>query len=245
MSLRITFLLTIGLLLLVACDGSEPATQAETANESAQRTVEVPAADTGVERDAMSDDSGEMTNDSAAMEGNSAAMDDPATPADAGEFAMGDESAVNTDLPAWQQTTLTNVSTGESFSLVDFAGQTVFVEPMATWCTNCRRQLSNVQQARAQLNDENVVFVALSVETNLTDAQLAEYAQSTGFDWVFAVMTAEMLQSMADQFGRTIANPPSTPHFIIRTDGSVAELVTGIEPAEAIIAQIQATQGSQ
>lgn len=237
MSLRITVMLTIGLLILVACGGSEPATQVQTANQSAQATAEEPAVEVDAEPEIMADESAEAMDDPAE------AMDDPATAVDAGVTVASDEPAAGSNLPAWQQATLTNVRTGESFTLAEFAGKTVFVEPMATWCTNCRRQLGNVQQARAQLNDDNVVFVALSVETNLTNEQLVEYTQATGFDWVFAVMTPEMLQSMADQFGRTIANPPSTPHFIIRPDGSATELVTGIKSVEDIISQIQAAQG--
>ena len=30
--------------------------------------------------------------------------------------------------------------TGQTFTLADLQGKTVYVEPMATWCTNCRQQ---------------------------------------------------------------------------------------------------------
>lgn len=154
-----------------------------------------------------------------------------------------EEEVMNPDLPAWQSLALTNARTGETFTLADFAGKTVFVEPMATWCTNCRRQLGNVKDARSQLAAEDVVFVGLSVETNIDDTTLANYADEAGFDWLFAVVTPEMLQELAGEFGRTITNPPATPHFVIRPDGSVTDLVTGIEPADQIVAQIQAAQG--
>ena len=41
--------------------------------------------------------------------------------------------------------------TDQTFTLADFAGKTVYVEPMATWCTNCRQQLGNVTEAKAEL----------------------------------------------------------------------------------------------
>ncbi|MGB3716407.1 MAG: redoxin family protein [Candidatus Promineifilaceae bacterium] len=145
--------------------------------------------------------------------------------------------------PAWQQLALTNARTGESFTLADFEGKTVFVEPMATWCSNCRRQLNNVREASYQLAGDDVVLVALSVETNIDDATLADYANSQGFDWLFAVITPELLGELADEFGRAIANPPATPHFIIRADGTSTDLVTGIEPAAQILSQIAAAQG--
>jgi cytochrome oxidase Cu insertion factor (SCO1/SenC/PrrC family) len=144
--------------------------------------------------------------------------------------------------PVWQTLPLTNARTGETFTFADFAGQTVFVEPMATWCTNCRQQLGNVRSAREQLSDD-IVFVALSVETNITAADLASYADDHGFDWHFAVLTPELLGELVNAFGRTISNPPSTPHFIIRPDGSVTALSTGIEAASEIVAQIQAAGG--
>ena len=158
--------------------------------------------------------------------------------------AMADEPSVDLSaLPAWQTVALTNARTGESFTLADLNGQTVFVEPMATWCSNCRKQLQNVGDARATVGDD-AVFIALSLETNIDDAKLAEYAEQQGFDWTFAVMSEEILQLLADEFGRTIANAPSTPHFVIRPDGSFTELVTGIESPEEIVEQINsAMQG--
>jgi cytochrome oxidase Cu insertion factor (SCO1/SenC/PrrC family) len=147
------------------------------------------------------------------------------------------------DLPVWQTLLLTDARTGEPFTLADFGGKTVFVEPMATWCSNCRRQLTNVQAAKQQLNSDDVVFIALSVETNIDNPTLASYANKAGFDWLFAVMTPELLRQMADDFGQSITNPPATPHFIIQPDGRFTELVTGVESADQIISQIQAAQG--
>jgi thiol-disulfide isomerase/thioredoxin len=162
------------------------------------------------------------------------------------EEANMEESDAQTpggDLPAWQQLPITNARTGDSFTLADFAGKTVFVEPMATWCGNCRRQLTNVREAREQLASDDVVFIALSVETNVDDTKLANYADGEGFEWLFAVLTPELLRELAGEFGQTITNPPSTPHFVIRPDGTNTELVTGIEPAGDILAQIAAAQG--
>jgi thiol-disulfide isomerase/thioredoxin len=142
----------------------------------------------------------------------------------------------------WQELALVDARSGETFTLSDFDGKQVFVEPMATWCSNCRRQLTNVQAAREQLAD-GAVFIALSVETNIDDATLAGYADDAGFDWLFAVATPEILEGLTAEFGRSIVNPPATPHFIIRADGSVTELFTGIDPAAEIVSRITAAQG--
>lgn len=211
-------ILTLVLLLLLAACTSQ-ATQTESEPETAVTTSQDNSEDM-MDDEAMSDES---------MEHDDEMMDDE---------TMDDETMM-TDLPAWQTIALTDVTTGESFTIADFAGKTVYVEPMATWCTNCRRQLGHVQEARAQLNDENVVFIGISVETNIDDATLAQYTEDTGYDWTFAVATPEMLQSLAEQFGQTITNPPSTPHFIIYPDGTTTDLATGFETADELIPQLQ------
>ena len=148
------------------------------------------------------------------------------------------ESAMMMELLPWQTIALTNARTGEPFTLADFAGKTVFVETMATWCPNCREQLSNVKSAAARANSETTVFVAISVETDLPPATLAQYADDNGFDWTFAVATPEMVQALAETFGQTIANPPATPHFLILPDGAHSDLVTGFESGDEILATL-------
>jgi thiol-disulfide isomerase/thioredoxin len=148
------------------------------------------------------------------------------------------EPAMMMELLPWQTMALTNTRTGEPFTLADFAGKTVFVETMATWCPNCRQQLTNVKSAAARANPETTVFVAISVETDLPPATLAQYADDNGFDWTFAVATPEMVQALAETFGQTVANPPATPHFLILPDGAHSDLVTGFESGDQILANI-------
>lgn len=216
-------------LLLVACGGSN-----NTAEPMAENTA-MSENNTMMNDAAMNDEA--MADETMADEAMHDNMMDEEAMADE---AMGDE--MMSDAAAWQNITLTNVRTGETFTLADFAGKTIFVEPMATWCTNCRRQLSNVSAARTQFGDD-VVFVGLSVETTISNDDLKAYTDSTGFDWVFAVATPELLQELVALYGQTITNPPSTPHFIIRPDGSTTDLVTGIEGVEEIVTQIQNAQG--
>lgn len=135
----------------------------------------------------------------------------------------------------WQTLPLTDARTGETFTLGSLEGY-VYVEPMATWCSNCRQQLGNVRDAAAQL--QAVTFVALSVETTLAGDDLARYADEQGFDFKFAVMTPEVLRALVAGFSRTIAVPPSTPHFIIYPDGSSSALMTGFSSPDAIVAAV-------
>ncbi|NJM40335.1 MAG: redoxin family protein [Anaerolineae bacterium] len=111
------------------------------------------------------------------------------------------------ELPAWQALALTDVQTSATFKLADYKGKTVFVELMATWCPNCRKQLGYVTEAKKQLGSDNIVFVALSVESDLDPAALAQYAKDTGFDLQFAVLDAAGLKAFSDAFWPHRAEP--------------------------------------
>lgn len=224
-------------LLLAACNaagGSEPDT-AVTSPTTAETVMEETAGDA-----AMSDET--MMG---VKEAEAAMSDETMMEEEEGTAMMEGDMAEDAMMPkpTWQTIALTDVRTGQTFTLADFAGKTVFVETMATWCSNCRRLLGNVATARSQMAGEDVVFVALSVETNISDAALADYTEQTGFDWTFAIASPELLQELAAIFGTTIVNPPATPHFIIRPDGSYTDLATGIKSPDAIISQLQEAGG--
>jgi cytochrome oxidase Cu insertion factor (SCO1/SenC/PrrC family) len=159
-------------------------------------------------------------------------MDDSAqAPAPASEVAI------------WQTLPLVNARTGETFTLADFAGKTVYVEPMATWCINCRVQQGNVRLAREQVDLDQILFIGISVETNLTPETLAQYAEDRDYDWAFAVATPEFLTELVNTFGQAVTIPPSTPHFVIRPDGTTTELHTGVTSVEDLVANLNAASG--
>jgi thiol-disulfide isomerase/thioredoxin len=247
--IKLTLLLMLAL-LLVACSGTETAVEPSTSETNAsdemmdETMTDEEMMDESMDDEEMMDET--MEDDMAMTEHEEGMAELEETMAETDDMTeeMEEEVAMS-NAPAWMSIALTDVRTGETFTLADFAGKTVFVEPMATWCTNCRRQLGNVAAAKAQLgNSEDVVFVSLSVETNIGNGDLANYTEETGFDWVFAVATPEMLISLADTFGQTVTNPPSTPHFIIRPDGTTTDLTTGYEGPEELLQNIEAASQS-
>lgn len=148
--------------------------------------------------------------------------------------------AAASSAPDWTKISLTNARTGESFTLASFAGKTVFVEPMATWCTNCRAQLPGVEAARVQLNSDQYVFVGLSVAENVDNATLAKYVDDHKWNFTFAVAPDALSKAMVDTFGRTAVTPPSTPHFIIRPNGTITQMTTGFHSPDELAAEIKA-----
>lgn len=150
------------------------------------------------------------------------------------------ETAQATDpASAWLTTELTDACSGETFALADFAGKTLYIESMATWCPNCHGQLTRLQEAAATLPEEQreeIVFVALSTEGELPREDLAAYAATNEFPFIFAVMPADMLRAMADDFGQEIAVPPAMPYLIVAPDGTVGDLHTGGSSVEELLA---------
>jgi hypothetical protein len=88
------------------------------------------------------------------------------------------------------------------------------------------------------LNNPNIVYIGLSVETTLARGDLAGYADTHGFDWTFAVMTPEMVSALTDTFGRSVTVPPSSPHFLIYPDGSLSSLAAGGIESTAELVQL-------
>jgi thiol-disulfide isomerase/thioredoxin len=146
--------------------------------------------------------------------------------------------------PALTSLELINARTGETFTLADFAGKTVFVEPMATWCPNCRAQQGYVSQAMASLSSDDFVFISLCVGENVSNETLANYAQQNSFPQLFAVATSEITNSLVQQFGFSVTSPPSTPHFTISPIGTVSSLRTGYHQASSIIDEVTNAQNS-
>ncbi len=129
---------------------------------------------------------------------------------------------------------------GSTFTIGDFAGQQVFVETFATWCSSCRRQLEDTQVAAAQAGD-GAVFLALSIETSLDPAELEAYAQQHGFtDIRFGVLEPEALAALDEEFGSKVLNAPSTPKFTVAADGTLSAMTTGPESVEEILSQLGA-----
>ena len=142
------------------------------------------------------------------------------------------------DLAEWQTIEIVDVD-GATFTLASLVGKPLFVENFATWCPTCRSQLGRTQSAAETLGDEAVVL-ALSVETDLSSQDVADYAEDNGFDNIrFAVMSPELLAAFVEAFGNSAANPPSTPHVVVAADGTAGEMKTGGIGADEIVSAVR------
>jgi thiol-disulfide isomerase/thioredoxin len=142
-------------------------------------------------------------------------------------------------MPDWLATPLTDVNSGQTFKLSDFHGKPVLVEAMAVWCTNCLALQHQISTLRQQIGDSAVV-VSLDVDLNEDTNLLKQHAERNGFDWHYAVASADLVKALAAQFGNQVLNPPSTPVFIVDKDGGVHLLDFGTKSADYLAKQLAA-----
>lgn len=172
----------------------------------------------------------------------SGATSDPSTPAPGATDAPSSPGTANRMTQAWAVASLTDVTTGETISIADLAasGQVVFVEPMAIWCTNCRRQQADALTALGQLDRSKVTWLSLDIELSETPEALADYSRRQGFDFRFAVASKEIATALAAEFGDLVLSPPSTPIIVIAPDGSVELTGFGHKSVDEIVALARA-----
>lgn len=132
---------------------------------------------------------------------------------------------------------LVDVVSGETFTLRQLAAdRPVLVETMAIWCTTCQAQQREVVVAHERAEFHSV---GINVDPNERAEDLAEYAERHGFDWRFVKADAGLVQLFTDAYGFAVTNPPSTPTFIISTDGLIRALPFGkVRGAEELIEEL-------
>jgi cytochrome oxidase Cu insertion factor (SCO1/SenC/PrrC family) len=137
------------------------------------------------------------------------------------------------DSAAWFGSTLTDASTGKTFSINDYKGKVVLVETMAVWCTTCKQQQDNIKAFHTQLGmKDDFVTVSLDIDPSENLDTLKTYVNKTGFDWMYAVSPADVSREIAKLYGDQFLNPPSTPMLIIDRKGVAHPLPFGIKSAD-------------
>jgi thiol-disulfide isomerase/thioredoxin len=134
----------------------------------------------------------------------------------------------NAAKPDWFNIKMTDVRTGQTFTVNDFAGKVVLVETMATWCITCIEQQMEVKKMESQIsNPKDLVVISLDTDLNEDAATLKEYANSYGFDWHFAISPLEVDRALGNLYSSAFMNPPLAPMLFVDRHGSVYSLPFG------------------
>ena len=137
--------------------------------------------------------------------------------------------------PEWFDMEMTDVLTGQPFTINDFAGKVVLLETMAVWCPTCRRQGDEVLRLHELLgNPTDLVSISLDTDMGEDAALLKKYAGSLGYDWHFAVAPLLVARALGNLYSAQYLNPPVSPMLVIDRDGQVLGLPFGLKSAEAL-----------
>jgi cytochrome oxidase Cu insertion factor (SCO1/SenC/PrrC family) len=142
--------------------------------------------------------------------------------------------------PAWYSASLTDVNTGESFTINDLKGKVVLVETMAVWCSSCFQQQTQVKELRASLGErDDFVSIGFDIDPNEDAELLKTFVGTNGFDWFYVVPPADVSREIASLYGGQFLNPPSTPMLIIDRKGVAHPLLFGIKSADDLMQALQ------
>jgi len=145
------------------------------------------------------------------------------------------DATVAEGIDAWRDIELTDVGSGDAFTLASLAGQVVAIEPMAIWCTNCKVQQDNVKQVYGDIEAAGVRYISLGIDPNEDAGALAKYADRRGYGWTFAKSPTELSRALSDLFGSQILSPPSTPLIVLDPSGEIVIQEFGFHGPDALL----------
>ena len=156
-------------------------------------------------------------------------------PARADIINTAEPQSAATTTPDWFNMELTDVQTGKTFTMNDYAGKVVLVETMATWCPTCIIQATQVEKLHELLgNPEDLISVSLDIDLHEDPAVLKEYASSYRFDWPFAIAPLLVQRALGNLYNAEYLNPPLSPMLIIDREGKVHQLDYGVKDAKTL-----------
>jgi thiol-disulfide isomerase/thioredoxin len=176
--------------------------------------------------------------ESAAPASPAAAPTDAVGPSVSPETADATETA---ERPEWFDLEMTDVVTGETFTINDYAGKVVLLETMAIWCPTCQRQGDEVVRLHELLGEpEDLVSVSLDVDMGEDGELLRNYVEKLGYDWHFAVAPILVARALGNLYSAQYLNPPVSPMLVIDRDGNVLGLPFGsVKSAESLQGVVQ------
>jgi cytochrome oxidase Cu insertion factor (SCO1/SenC/PrrC family) len=144
------------------------------------------------------------------------------------------------ETPAWFDASLTNASSGETFTINDFAGKVVLVETFAQWCTNCLQQQKQVVELHTSLGErDDFISLGLDIDPNENVDMLKKYLDQHGFNWLYSIAPPEVSNEIASLYGDQFLNPTSTPMLIVDRHGEAHPLPFGIKSAAELEQALQ------
>jgi thiol-disulfide isomerase/thioredoxin len=145
------------------------------------------------------------------------------------------------DGPTWFSAMMTDVNTGDTFTINDFRGKVVLVETMAQWCPKCKQQQDEIKQVHDEMaaSTPDLVFITLNTDPNENADDLKEYTARHQYSWLYAVPSKDVVREIGNLFGAQFLNAPSTPVLIIDRKGEAHPLPFGIKSSTDLMKALE------
>lgn len=115
---------------------------------------------------------------------------------------------------AWLGVELTDIGSGDTFTLAQYADKPILLETFAIWCPTCTSQQRQLAALHEEVGDD-VISVSLNTDPNESESHVTRHLSRYGFDWLYAVSPVELSRALRDEFGVAVLNPPSAPVILI------------------------------
>ena len=162
----------------------------------------------------------------------------------AAAYAADEQSTEDSTAPepvvAWLGVELTDIRTGDTFTLAEFADKPILLETFAVWCPTCTSQQRQLAALHEEVGDA-VISVTLNTDPNEDRDKVAAHIARHGFDWRYAVAPVELILALKEEFGVGFLNAPSAPMVLICPDQNVREMLKrGVKRANFLQEQVAA-----
>jgi cytochrome c-type biogenesis protein len=124
---------------------------------------------------------------------------------------------------------------GNEFSLSDFRGKVVYLEFMATWCSDCKKLTKELKDVYAEFGND-IVMISLDIDKKETPEQLKTYANENGAKWIFA------FPKDFDMVVETFSIHEIPKSFVIDKNGDLTHEFVLSQPSDEIIDKIASTK---
>lgn len=144
------------------------------------------------------------------------------------------DTGSNSSSADWKQIQLKDVSTGETFTVAELE-KPVLVESFAVWCPTCTRQQQELKKLHS---GTDVRSVSIDVDPNEDASKVRQHVNRHGFDWRYAIAPSEMTRQLVEEYGNSIAHPPSAPAVLVCENGT-RKLPNGVKPVSKLKEEIE------
>jgi len=134
---------------------------------------------------------------------------------------------------AWRDVALTDVTTGETFSLSSFAGKPVILFTFTVSCPICTQQQKEISALERSANG-SIAVVGLDIDPNEEPGVLQGHIKKNGFSGHYAISPPGMTRALVDRFGPAVVTPSSAPVMVVCPGGNAHILEAGIKPSSRL-----------